>query len=314
MSLFDNLNFEKLKKGLSKTRKKMVNGINELVTGRAVIDERTIDEIEEILITSDVGFDITTRIIDRARYFNTLEKNRRDSTIIDSIKKELVKALEMGNETKTETNNIEKYKPYVILIVGVNGVGKTTTIGKLAHNYKKANLKVIVGAADTYRAAANEQLDIWAERAGVEIVHKSKGADPSSVAFDTVQKAVKDNYDIVLIDTAGRLHNKLHLMEELHKLKKVIAKVLPYAPNETLLVLDGTTGQNAIIQAQEFSKVTDINGLIVTKLDGTAKGGVIFQIAAKQKIPVKYVGVGEGIDDLQTFEPGLFVSAIFATN
>ena len=314
MSLFDNLNFEKLKKGLSKTRKKMVNGINELVTGRAVIDERTIDEIEEILITSDVGFDITNRIIDRARYFNTLEKNRRDSTIIDSIKKELVKALEMGIETKTETNNIEKYKPYVILIVGVNGVGKTTTIGKLAHNYKKANLKVIVGAADTYRAAANEQLDIWAERAGVEIVHKSKGADPSSVAFDTVQKAVKDNYDIVLIDTAGRLHNKLHLMEELHKLKKVISKVLPHAPNETLLVLDGTTGQNAIIQAQEFSKVTDINGLIVTKLDGTAKGGVIFQIAAKQKIPVKYVGVGEGIDDLQTFEPGLFVSAIFATN
>ncbi len=314
MSLFDNLNFEKLKKGLSKTRKKMVNGINELVTGRAVIDERTIDEIEEILITSDVGFDITTRIIDRARYFNTLEKNRRDSTIIDSIKKELIKALEAGNETNTQSNNIENFKPYVILIVGVNGAGKTTTIGKLAHNYKKANLKVIVGAADTYRAAANEQLDIWAERAGVEIVQKSKGADPSSVAFDTVQKAVKGGYDVVLIDTAGRLHNKLHLMEELHKLKKVIAKVLPYAPNETLLVLDGTTGQNAIIQAQEFSKVTDINGLIVTKLDGTAKGGVIFQIAAKQKIPVKYIGVGEGIDDLQTFEPALFVSAIFATN
>ena len=208
MSLFDNLNFEKLKKGLSKTRKKMVNGINELVTGRAVIDERTIDEIEEILITSDVGFDITTRIIDRARYFNTLEKNRRDSTIIDSIKKELIKALEAGNETNTQSNNIENFKPYVILIVGVNGAGKTTTIGKLAHNYKKANLKVIVGAADTYRAAANEQLDIWAERAGVEIVQKSKGADPSSVAFDTVQKAVKGGYDVVLIDTAGRLHNK----------------------------------------------------------------------------------------------------------
>ena len=314
MSLFDNINFEKLISGLSKTRKKMVNSINELVTGRAVIDEKTLDEIEEILVTSDVGYDITTRIIDRARYFNTLETSRRNSSIIDSIKKELIKALETGAEAKGENNDIEKYKPYVILIVGVNGTGKTTTIGKLAHNYKKANLKVIVGAADTFRAAANEQLDIWAERAGVEIVQKSKGADPSSVAFDTVQKAVREKYDIVLIDTAGRLHNKAHLMEELHKLKRVIAKVLPYAPNETLLVLDGTTGQNAIVQAQEFSKVTDINGLIVTKLDGTAKGGVIFQIAAKQKIPVKYIGVGEGIDDLQSFNPNLYVSAIFAAN
>jgi fused signal recognition particle receptor len=313
MGLFDNFNFDKLKNGLSKTRKKMVNSINELVTGRAVIDDKTLDEIEEILVTSDIGFELTTKIIDRARYFNTIEKNRRDSSITDSIKKELTKALEMGNPAGS-SSNIEKYKPYVILIVGVNGAGKTTTIGKLAHNYKKANLKVIVGAADTYRAAANEQLDIWAERAGVEIVQKSKGSDPSSVAFDTVQKAVNEKYDIVLIDTAGRLHNKANLMNELQKLKKVIAKVVPYAPNETLLVLDGTTGQNAIIQAQEFSKVTDITGLVVTKLDGTAKGGVIFQITAKQKIPVKYIGVGEAIDDLQTFDPDLFVSAIFETN
>ena len=313
MSLFDNFNFDKLKNGLSKTRKKMVNSINELVTGRAVLDDKTLDEIEEILVTSDIGFELTTKIIDRARYFNTVEKNRKDSSITDSIKKELAKALEMGNLPDVE-NNIEKYKPYVILIVGVNGVGKTTTIGKLAHNYKKANLKVIVGAADTYRAAANEQLDIWAERAGVEIVQKSKGSDPSSVAFDTVQKAVKDKYDVVLIDTAGRLHNKANLMNELQKLKKVISKVVPNAPNETLLVLDGTTGQNAIIQAQEFSKVTDITGLVVTKLDGTAKGGVIFQITAKQKIPVKYIGVGEAIDDLQTFDPNLFVTAIFETN
>ena len=313
MSLFDNFNFDKLKNGLSKTRKKMVNSINELVTGRAVLDDKTLDEIEEILVTSDIGFELTTKIIDRARYFNTVEKNRKDSSITDSIKKELAKALEMGNPPDIE-NNIEKYKPYVILIVGVNGVGKTTTIGKLAHNYKKANLKVIVGAADTYRAAANEQLDIWAERAGVEIVQKSKGSDPSSVAFDTVQKAVKDKYDVVLIDTAGRLHNKANLMNELQKLKKVISKVVPNAPNESLLVLDGTTGQNAIIQAQEFSKVTDITGLVVTKLDGTAKGGVIFQITAKQKIPVKYIGVGEAIDDLQTFDPNLFVTAIFETN
>ena len=297
MGLFDNFNFDKLKNGLSKTRKKMVNSINELVTGRAVIDDKTLDEIEEILVTSDIGFELTTKIIDRARYFNTIEKNRRDSSITDSIKKELTKALEMGNPAGS-SSNIEKYKPYVILIVGVNGAGKTTTIGKLAHNYKKAN----------------EQLDIWAERAGVEIVQKSKGSDPSSVAFDTVQKAVNEKYDIVLIDTAGRLHNKANLMNELQKLKKVIAKVVPYAPNETLLVLDGTTGQNAIIQAQEFSKVTDITGLVVTKLDGTAKGGVIFQITAKQKIPVKYIGVGEAIDDLQTFDPDLFVSAIFETN
>ena len=314
MSLFDNFDFEKLKSGLSKTRKKMLNGINELVTGRAVIDEKTLDEIEEILVTSDIGFDLTTKIIDRARYFNTIEKNRKDSTIIDSIKKELTQALETGAENKNENNGIEKYKPYVTLIVGVNGVGKTTTIGKLSHNYKSAGLKVIVGAADTYRAAANEQLDIWAERAGVEIVQNKKGSDPSAVAFDTIQKAVKEKYDVVLIDTAGRLHNKSHLMEELHKIKRVSAKVLPYAPNETFLVLDGTTGQNALIQAQEFSKVTDITGLIVTKLDGTAKGGVIFQIAAKQKIPVKYIGVGEGIDDLQTFDPNLFVSAIFENN
>jgi fused signal recognition particle receptor len=314
MSLFDNFDFEKLKSGLSKTRKKMLNGINELVTGRAVIDEKTLDEIEEILVTSDIGFDLTTKIIDRARYFNTIEKNRKDSTIIDSIKKELTQALETGAENKNENNGIEKYKPYVTLIVGVNGVGKTTTIGKLSHNYRSAGLKVIVGAADTYRAAANEQLDIWAERAGVEIVQNKKGSDPSAVAFDTIQKAVKEKYDVVLIDTAGRLHNKSHLMEELHKIKRVSAKVLPYAPNETFLVLDGTTGQNALIQAQEFSKVTDITGLIVTKLDGTAKGGVIFQIAAKQKIPVKYIGVGEGIDDLQTFDPNLFVSAIFENN
>jgi fused signal recognition particle receptor len=314
MGLFDNFNLEKLKDGLSKTRKKMVNSINELVTGRAVIDNKTLDEIEEILVTSDIGFDLTTKIIDRARYFNTIEKNRNDSSITDSIKKELTKALEMGYQNNEDESDIKNYKPYVILIVGVNGVGKTTTIGKLAHNYKKANLNVIVGAADTYRAAANEQLDIWADRAGVEIVQKSKGSDPSSVAFDTVKKAVKDQHDIVLIDTAGRLHNKANLMNELQKLKKVIAKVVPYAPNETLLVLDGTTGQNAIIQALEFSKVTNITGLIVTKLDGTAKGGVIFQIAAKQKIPVKYIGVGEGIDDLQTFDPDLFVSAIFETN
>ncbi len=309
MNLFENINFSKLKDGLSKTRTKIVNTINETVTRKAVLDDKTLDEIEEILITSDIGFDTSERIIESARERLHSEKDRSKINILETVKKELIGVL--NTETHSNGNDIEKYKPYVILIVGVNGAGKTTTIGKLAHNFKKSGLRVIVGAADTFRAAANEQLDIWAERAGVEIVQKGKGADPSSVAFDTIQRAVKEKYDVVLIDTAGRLHNKANLMEELNKIRRVAGKVVDHAPNETLLVLDGTTGQNALIQAEEFSKVTNISGLIITKLDGTAKGGVVFQICAKQKIPVKYIGVGETIDDLQTFDPGLFVSAIF---
>ncbi len=309
MNLFENINFSKLKNGLSKTRTKIVNTINETVTRKAVLDDKTLDEIEEILITSDIGFDTSEKIIESARERLHGEKDRSKINILETVKKELIQVLNTDNQTNG--NELEKYKPYVILIVGVNGAGKTTTIGKLAYNLKKAGLRVIVGAADTFRAAANEQLDIWAARAGVEIVQKGKGADPSSVAFDTIQRAVKEKYDVVLIDTAGRLHNKANLMEELNKIRRVAGKVVDYAPNETLLVLDGTTGQNALIQAEEFSKVTDITGLVITKLDGTAKGGVVFQICAKQKIPVKYIGVGEAIDDLQTFDPGLFVSAIF---
>ncbi len=311
MSLFENINFSKLKEGLSKTRTKIVNTINEAITGKAVLDDKTLDEIEEILITSDIGFETSDKIIESARERLHMDKDRSKLNILESVKKELVEVLKSENKTVSDGSDIEKFKPYVILIVGVNGAGKTTTIGKLAYNFKQAGLRVIVGAADTFRAAANEQLDIWAERAGVEIVHKGKGADPSSVAFDTIQKAVKEKYDIVIIDTAGRLHNKANLMEELNKIKRVSGKVVDYAPNETLLVLDGTTGQNALVQAEEFSKVTDISGLVITKLDGTAKGGVVFQICAKQKIPVKYIGVGEAIDDLQTFDPDLFVSAIF---
>ncbi len=311
MNLFENINFSKLKNGLAKTRTKIVNTINETITRKAVIDDKTLDEIEEILISSDVGFDTAERIIESSRERLHKEKDRSKLNIIETVQKELVDVLRTGNIHISNGSEIEKYKPYVILIVGVNGAGKTTTIGKLAYNYKKSGLKVIVGAADTFRAAANEQLDIWAERAGVEIVLKNKGADPSSVAFDTIQKAVKENYDVVLIDTAGRLHNKAHLMDELNKIKRVSGKVLDYAPNETLLVLDGTTGQNALIQAEEFSKVTNISGLVITKLDGTAKGGVVFQICSRQKVPVKYIGIGESIDDLQTFNPELFVSAIF---
>jgi fused signal recognition particle receptor len=309
MKLFKNLNFDKLKEGLAKTRDKLVNTINETISGKAVIDDKTLDEIEEILITSDIGFDTATQIIENTRVRLKSEKDRSNINIVETVKKELTSVLDTAAGNTTD-NGIDKFKPYVILVVGINGAGKTTTIGKLAHNYKKSGLKVIVGAADTFRAAANEQLEIWAQRAAVEII-SGKSSDPSSVAFDTVQAAVKGNYDVVLIDTAGRLHNKSHLMDELSKIKRVIAKVLPHAPNETLLVLDGNTGQNAIVQAEEFSKVTDITGLIITKLDGTAKGGVIFQICARQKIPVKYIGVGEGIEDLQNFDPEMFVTAIF---
>jgi len=312
MGLFDNLNFEKLKNGLTKTRNKLVNKINEAVTGRAVIDDKTLEEIEEILVTSDIGYELTEKIIDHARIRLKQEKERHNITIIETVKSELTSVLK--TESQFKSNGINKFKPYVILIVGINGTGKTTTVGKLAHNFKKANLKVIVGAADTFRAAANEQLEIWAKRAGVEIIQRAKGTDPSSVAFDTMQKALNDKYDVVIIDTAGRLHNKANLMEELNKIKRVISKVSPNAPNETLLVLDGTTGQNAILQTEEFSKVTDVTGLVITKLDGTAKGGVVFQICSKQNIPVKYIGVGERIDDLQTFDPNLFVSAIFDSN
>ncbi|NCS88325.1 MAG: signal recognition particle-docking protein FtsY [Ignavibacteria bacterium] len=311
MSLFDNINLKKLKDGLLKTRTKIVNSISETLNGKAVVDDKTLDEIEEILITSDIGFDTTAKIITQARIRLHNEKNRITTTIIDTVKKELISVLEVENIS--HQFEIGKYKPFVILVVGVNGVGKTTTIGKLAHNFQIAGLKVLVGAADTFRAAAGEQLGIWAKRANVEIIQKEHGSDPSSVAYDTVVEAKKNNFDIVLIDTAGRLHNKSNLMEELKKIKNVMAKIVPYAPNETLLVLDATTGQNAILQADEFSKVTEISGLVVTKLDGTAKGGVVFQIVNKQKIPIRYIGVGEKIDDLQTFEPKLFVDAIFET-
>ncbi len=312
MNLFENLNFDKLKNGLAKTRNKIVNSINEAITGKAVVDDKTLDELEEILVTSDIGFDISEKIIEQARQTYKSEKDRENIKLVDYVRKELEKIFDENGNSKQIEINLEKFKPYVILVIGINGAGKTTTIGKLANNFKKSGLKVIVGAADTFRAAANEQLDIWAQRAGVDIIQKNKGSDPSSVAFETVQKAIKEKYDVVLIDTAGRLHNKANLMDELHKIKRVLNKLLNYAPNETYLVLDGNTGQNALIQAQEFSKVTDISGLIITKLDGTAKGGAIFQIYSKQKIPVKYIGVGESIDDLQTFDPKLFVSALFS--
>jgi fused signal recognition particle receptor len=307
MSLFKNFNFNKLKEGLSKTRDKILNSITETVTGKAVIDDLTIKEIESILISSDIGFETTENIINQLRKNLKSEKERNSEKILRIVQSQLIDTLNKSKSTHSKTDS----KPYIILIVGVNGVGKTTTIGKLANNYKRIGKKVIVGAADTFRAAANEQLEIWAKRADVDIIQKSHNTDPSSVVFETIDKAVKENYDVVLIDTAGRLHNKINLMKELEKIKKVIQKFVPNGPDETLLILDGTTGQNALIQAQEFSKVTSLTGLVITKLDGTAKGGVIFQIVSKQNIPVKYIGVGEDIEDLMEFDPEAFVKAIF---
>jgi fused signal recognition particle receptor len=311
MKFFDNINLNRLKEGLSKTREKLVTKITETFSGKAVIDDNTLNELEEILVSSDMSVALSEKIINNLRINLKTEKDRTLSNILGLLKNELLKILSIEKKSHTSDEDKFKIKPYVILIVGVNGVGKTTTIGKLASNFKKAGNKVIVGAADTFRAAANEQLDIWAQRAGVEIVQQYKGADPSSVAFETVKKAIEGSYDVVLIDTAGRLQSKLNLMNELNKINKAIGKVLPGAPHDTYLVLDATLGQNAIVQAEEFSKVTTLTGMVITKLDGTAKGGTIFQICESNKVPVNYIGVGEKLDDLQTFNPKVFVDTLF---
>jgi fused signal recognition particle receptor len=312
MKLFNNININRLKDGLSKTRDKFVNKITETFSGKAVIDDNTLDDLEEILISSDLSAELAEEIIKQLRINLKDEKDRTLENILELLKIALLKILEIGKSDFNSESDREDKNPYVILIVGVNGVGKTTTVGKLANNFKKAGNKVIVGAADTFRAAASEQLDIWAIRAGVEVIKQDKGADPSSVAYETVKKAIEGNYDIVLIDTAGRLHSKVNLMNELNKINNAIGKVLPGAPNDTFLVLDANLGQNAIIQAEEFMKFTKLTGLVITKLDGTAKGGTIFQVCHKHKIPVNYIGVGEQLDDLQTFNPRTFVEAFFA--
>ncbi len=311
MSFFKNININKLTDGLKKTKEKLFNGINETLTGKAKLDDATLDELEEILISCDIGVDTSMEIIERVRQNLKANSDRGKETIFQTLQSTLEETLAPEENTRDAIEDIKKYKPYVILVVGVNGAGKTTTIGKLANNFKKAGLKVVVGSGDTFRAAANEQLDIWATRAGVEVISKQSGSDPSAVAFETLLHAKKENVDVVLIDTAGRLHTKNNLMEELRKIRRVLAKVLDYAPNETYLVIDGNTGQNGIIQAKEFAKFTDLTGLIVTKLDGTAKGGIIFQITKELEIPVRYIGVGEGIDDLQTFDEKSFISALF---
>ena len=309
MSIFKNLNFDKLKKGLTKTTNNLISKINETITRKANIDVNTLDELEEILITSDIGTNTTNKIIEKTRSLLVNQTDRTSENISRIIKNELTAIVDQN-----QTNNYDfaNHKPYVILIIGVNGSGKTTSIGKLAHNFKSAGLKVFIGSADTFRAAANDQLEVWAKRAGVPIISSST-TDPSAVAYDTIVAAKKNDVDVVLIDTAGRLHTQKNLMEELRKIKKVIGNNLSGAPNDIFLV-DGTSGQNALFQASEFEKFTNITGLIITKLDGTAKGGIVFQICSDKKIPVKYIGIGEGIEDLLDFDPKTFVDAIFSTN
>lgn len=311
MKLFRNIDFNKLKDGLNKTRTNLFNKINETISGKALLDNDLLDRIEEILVLSDIGAELAQNIIEKTRKSLKSDDDRTKENVLRILKEE-TKNILLSYDKNSGNEGLDKYKPYVILVVGVNGAGKTTTIGKLAHNYKSSGLKVVIGSADTFRAAANEQLEIWAERAGVEIVQSVSGNDPSSVAFDTLNRAKSINADVVIIDTAGRLHTKTNLMSELEKINRVLGKVLDYAPNETFLVLDGNTGQNAIIQAREFSNYTKLTGLIVTKLDGTARGGIVLKVVSELKIPLKYIGVGEGINDLQNFSADEFINALFS--
>ena len=301
---------QNLDKGLEKTKKGLFDKLSRAIAGKSKVDDDVLDGIEDALIASDVGVDTTLKIIDmleervaRDKYMNTAE-------LYSILKEEMMSLMEVEGKEDAPVFDFTK-KPYVIMVVGVNGVGKTTTIGKLASNLKASGKKVMLGAADTFRAAAVDQLVIWGERAGVPIVKQKMGADPASVAYDTVKSAVAQDVDVVLIDTAGRLHNKINLMNELTKIRNVMRKVIPDAPHEVLLVLDGSTGQNAFIQAREFTKATDVTALAVTKLDGTAKGGVVLGIADQFNIPVKFIGVGEGIEDLQIFDKKAFVDSLF---
>lgn len=301
---------ESLDKGLEKSSQGFFDKISRAVVGKSKVDDEVLDELEEVLIASDVGVNTTVKIIERIearverdKYVNTSE--------LDKILREEISALLLENPHSQTKNIDETKKPYVIMVVGVNGVGKTTTIGKLANQFKSQGLNVVLGAGDTFRAAAVDQLVIWSERVGVPIVKQNMGSDPASVAFDTVQSAVAQNADVVIIDTAGRLHNKINLMNELSKIKRVMQKVLPEAPHEVLLVLDGSTGQNAFEQAKQFTAATEVTALAVTKLDGTAKGGVVIGISDQFQIPVKYIGVGEKMEDLQLFNGEEFVDSFF---
>lgn len=303
---------ETLDKGLSKTKEGVFSKLARVVAGKSKVDDDILDDLEEVLITSDVGVETTLRIIERIE--KRVERDKYISTgeLKGMLREEIAALLtENDNETEGEFTVPESKRPYVIMVVGVNGVGKTTTIGKLAYQYKKNGNKVYLGAADTFRAAAVEQLVIWGERVGVPVVKQKMGADPASVAFDTLSSAKANDADVVIIDTAGRLHNKISLMNELSKIKKVMDKVIPGAPHEVLLVLDGSTGQNAFEQTKQFTAATEVNALAITKLDGTAKGGVVIGISDQFKTPVKYIGLGEGMEDLQVFHRKEFVDSLF---
>ena len=302
---------ESLKKGLEKTKKSFFSKLKSAILGKSKIDDEVLDDLEEVLITSDVGVETTVKIIERIEERVSKDKYTSVNELNDLLKDEIVKILAENSSDLEAFDVSEDTVPYVILVVGVNGVGKTTTIGKLAAQFKEGGLKVLIGAADTFRAAAVDQIIMWGKKVGVEVVSHGMNTDPASVAYDTVKKAVDEKYQVVIIDTAGRLHTKLNLMNELTKIKRVVQKFKPDAPHEVMLILDGSTGQNAFVQAEEFTKATDVNSITITKLDGTAKGGVVIGITDQFKIPIKYVGVGEKIGDLKLFHKGEFVNSFF---
>ena len=310
-SFFSKEKKEKLDKGLEKTKESVFSKLTRIVAGKSKVDAEVLDDLEEVLITSDVGVQTTVKIIERIELRVAKDKFLGTSELNSILREEISELLSENHSEELQDFSIPDKRPYVIMVVGVNGVGKTTTIGKLAYQLKKKGLKVVLGAADTFRAAAIEQLEIWSERVDVPIVKQNMGSDPASVAFDTLQSATTQDADVVIIDTAGRLHNKVNLMNELGKVKKVMQKIVSDAPHEILLVLDASTGQNAIEQARQFTLAIDVNALALTKLDGTAKGGVAIGVSDQFKIPVKYIGVGEGIEDLQPFNKGEFVDSLF---
>jgi fused signal recognition particle receptor len=309
--LFNKEKKEKLDQGLGKTKEGILGKLTRAVAGKSSVDTEVLDELEEILVTSDVGVATTLKVIERIEERVAKDKYVNAAELQNILREEIAALLEESGSDSAEWNLPADKKPYVIMVVGVNGAGKTTTIGKLAHQLKKNGHKVILGAADTFRAAAVDQLQVWGKRVNVPVISQGMGADPASVAFDTLQSAIAQKADVCIIDTAGRLHNKLNLMNELSKIKMVMQKHIPDAPHEILLVLDGSTGQNAFEQAKQFSAATEVNALAITKLDGTAKGGVVIGISDQFKIPVKYIGVGEGIEDLQLFHRRAFVDSLF---
>jgi fused signal recognition particle receptor len=312
LSFFSKEKKEKLDKGLEKTKDSVFSKLARVVVGKSKVDDEVLDHLEEVLITSDVGVQTTVKIIERIEDRVSKDKFLGTSELNKILREEISELLaENHSEDPSDFSIPSDQKPHVIMVVGVNGVGKTTTIGKLAYQLKKSGQKVVLGAADTFRAAAIEQLEVWSDRAGVSIVKQKMGSDPASVAFDTLQSAQKQNADVVIVDTAGRLHNKVNLMSELTKVRKVMQKIVPDAPHEVLLVLDASTGQNAIEQAKQFTKATEVSALALTKLDGTAKGGVVIGVSDQFNIPVKYIGVGEGIEDLQVFNKVEFVDSLF---